>query len=231
MKIDTKPTHEFSYSQIANHGFTFALLDGNRYLHTPFMCKDYLQDIFWSEATGKEGNVCGLVWKPGMLKQAPRYRFGLHGGRVKLDDHTELLQEFLNHFENALGFNRSEVLETEDPYLIVVDFPAEWAASGPMISAFTTLIRAAGAYQGGDPLKYLQSINKPLLEAGTYKQLWKPDPPYMAVEIQRFGTTLPRLAALLKGRKPDTTHADVATMSQAHYMGVMSYPKFPVEKM
>jgi hypothetical protein len=228
MKIDTKPIHYFSYSQIANQGFTFALLDGDRYLHTPFMCKDYLQDIFWSEHTGKEGSVCGLVWKPGMIaKDAPRYRFGLHGGKVELAPHAPYLQQFLNTFEESLKFNRTEVMTTDDPHLIVVDFPRAWTESGPMISAYTTLIRVAGAYKGGDIKEYMATINKPLLEPGTYKQLWKPEPGYMAVEIQRLNVNFPRIMALLAGKMPHTTHAEVSTMSLAHYQGIMSFPKFP----
>ena len=236
MKINTDPKYKFYYHQYANNDFTFALLDGDRYLTTPFMCKDYFQDIFYAEYTGKSGDVCGMVWEKGKFELTPRMRMAVYGGKDEMASRAANLQAFINAFDVAQGIDPTTVLVTDDPKLVVVEFSKDWTVSGPMISALTTLIRVAGMYtQGQDMVEYLKSMARPLFDK-SYKKQWDPTFAYMTVEVQRLWTpqdhehsTLPKLLALLKGKKSKAKWADMKSMSHAHGFGIMYDTEFPRE--
>lgn len=229
LHVDLSPVRKFRYVEISNHYFQFILLgENNQALHTPFQCKDYLQDIFFAEATGIVTDAYGIRWKKGMLNtDTGTFRMALHGGSILLESIAPAFQMFLNIFEEALGFSPTVVTTTDKPEIIVVDFSKEWTENGPLLSAYTTLIRLAGMYNGGDALEYLRAIHE-------YKN---PDnrpagfPMYMSKEIARLDKTLNRLAALLQGKKPDdawSNHADTTNIIRdVHDMGICNFPGFP----
>lgn len=226
--INTDPKHSFDYTQIPNHGFTFALLEEDRYLHTPFMCKDYLQDIFWSELTGGAGKAHGLRWRPGMYPVRDRIELAVYNEVEGMGCKIPALQEFLNWFEAAQKIEPTVVTPTKDPKLIIVEFSKAWTASGPMISAFTSLIRLAGGYTGGGPVPYLRSLNKKLVNEKTGERLWSPEPEYMTPEITRYRLVLPRLLALLDGKPvPEKWHSNETDIHDVHDYGIVGAQKFP----
>lgn len=233
MKIDTSPRYYFAYNQIFNHGFTFALVQDGRYLHTPFMCKNYLQDIFWTEMTGKPSKIFGLEWTKGMLNLTQdTIDLALHGGRLDLAPHAPHLQHFLRTFETALKIPVCDVLTTEDAKIIVLRFHRAWLTHGPMMSALSTLVRLAGAYQAPEEVsEYLvrQYNDKVMSRSGSI--LREVSPKYMLVELQRFQfKTYPRVLALLQGRKCPGTWTDFSDCSSAHNNGIMEFENFPEVK-
>lgn len=230
IQIDEKPLKTFAYDQIQNYGFSFVLLNEKfQALHTPFMCKDYLQDMFWAEYTNAtESTVYGLTWGKGSFSvDQPTFPLCVLGGKFKMKEHVPYLRELLNRFEAPLGIPPTVVEETQSDHAIVCMMPAAWTSNGPMLSSYTSLIRISGAYKGGDPIEYLKTLNKPMMDPKTYKPLWTPDPSYMAPDIGRLGVTLPRFAALLHGKRPVTEWADTKSMGMAHNLGIMGFTQFP----
>src|SRR5690349_3535984 len=102
VEVDLKPVKSFRYSQLNNRGFSFALLNKEgKALHTPFMCKDYLQDIFWSENTGASGGIYGLKWEKGIVDniKARRFRVAILGGEFKMRHRVPFIKKLINAFD------------------------------------------------------------------------------------------------------------------------------------
>lgn len=237
IEINLDPIWTFRYIQNDNHNFQFLLLGkNNEALHTPFQCKDYLSDIFWAENTGRKIEIYGIEWEKGMLDiSTPTIRMALLGGEATLEPHIPNLKSFLNAFEEKLGFSFTEITPSTNPKNIVLDFSQEWAYCGPMISAYTSLIRLSGMYNGEHPIEYLKKIS-------AYKdsRAWpKNFTNYSYPDISRLDNMLPKLAALYAGRKPDFSWIEVTKlMGQMstnsnlflHDMGICGYNDFPTEK-
>ena len=225
LTVNLEPLHEMHYNQIPNHNFCYALLDpNNAILHTPCTCKDYLQDIIFVEHSGKPGSVFGLTWKPGRIDlNLSRYRMALFGGGVKLQLKVATIQELINYFDDAQGIDRSLVLETTDPEIIVVDYSKEWLRSCPQFSALTTIIRISGPYTGGDPIEFLMSM-----EEKRKKEDGNPVvPSYSQIEVSRLSRNLPRLLALLAGKTFSFSWNSLRNTSDSHETGIFGYDKFP----
>lgn len=232
MKIDLDPLKKFNYSQLPNYGFNFVLLNEKlQALHTPFMCKDYLQDMFWAEYTKAPASaVYGFTWGRDSFKLSGRFPLAIMGGKFNMKNHAPYLLELLNRFEAPLGITPTTIDETQYPAVVVCWMDKEWTSNGPMLSAYTSLIRLSGAYKGGDPIAYLKSMSKPVLDPKTYAQLWVPDPAFMTPDIGRLARTLPRFAALLQGKRPIAKWEDSKSMEAAHNYGIVGYTKFPEVK-
>lgn len=218
--VDLTPLQEFRYCQISNHLFEFMLLtEDYRVVHSPFECKDYLQDIFYCEHNNKKSSIWGLSWKKGMYDvDAKRFNMALSGGSLELKDHAEPLQNFLNAFEDALDIEHTVISLTDNPKIIVLNFSRDWTINGPMLSAYTTLIRIAGAYKDGDVMQYLLQIRD--------KDIEYPD--YVEVEASRMrSNTLPKLAGLLEGKRPEHQWSDLNSIGESHDTGIMAFDDFP----
>jgi hypothetical protein len=221
MKINLNPVHGFSYNQLDNHNFTFALINRvGRILHSPFMCKDYLQDIFWCEYLKKDLNLYGLKWSSGMLNLDQK-RFGLAiiSGKENMRRRAKILKGLLNMFEDAQGIDYSIVSETDDDNIIVVNFSREWTRCGPLLSAFITLIRISGPYDGGDFIDFLEGMD----ELRRSKSSYSIDPDYSKVDINRLGYFKDKLVALLNGEKIEHEWSMLKTREQAHNTGIMTF--------
>jgi len=224
--IDMSPLKSFTYNQISNHSFNFAMLGpDHKILHTPTPCKDYLQDMFWCEYTKHSAEVYGLSWTPGIIDLAQkRFQFAIFGGEVVLKEIKDYIQEFVNYFDDAQKIDRTIVLETTDPMVLVVDFDREWTLSGPMLSALTTMIRLSGPYKGGDPIKFIMEMHAlTRLGAGTREV----EPAYSRVEVNRLTRTAKRLLALLAGKVFSYDWSNTKNTMDAHCTGIHGYDKFP----
>lgn len=219
LKINVTPLFPMKYIQEPNYDFEFTILEEDRFLTTPYTCKDYMQDVFWSEFSGKSGSVWGLNWKPGQFDvNKDRFRMAVLGGQVSLKDTVKQLQKFINAFDKAQGFNPTKVLETDDEKMIVIDFSSEWATSAPLVSTLTTLVRIAGVYKTGNVEKYLEELHK----NGTSDL-----PNYMHKEHERLESTLPRMKALLNGDKVEYAWNKISSMPLSHNCGIVGYSNYP----
>lgn len=226
--VDLTPINEFRYIQIPNYDFTFILLDQNlKAVHSAFQCKDYLQDIFYTEYTGKAAEIWGIEWSQGMLEMDVEYfKMALHGGNIPLRSQAKRLQNFLNQFEASLQIPFTKVSPTDNPLIILVEFSKAWTENGPLLSAFTTLIRLGGMYHSGSPVKYLKKIHEykhPNKQPKGFKQ-------YMFVDISRMDNSLPKLAALLQGKKPVHNWSDFRNINWVHDTGIVGFRDFPTVK-
>lgn len=216
IEVNTDPVHKFTYNQIFNHDFNFALLTkDNRVLHSPVMCKDYFEDIFYSEYNKKAGKIYGLDWKPGMLDIKPaRFKLLISHTNGSLSKRAKLLEEFINQFDKAQKISKTKVFQTTDENSIIIDFSKKWTNSGPLLSVLTTLIRIAGCYKGGDAAKYLSSKMKNM-------------PSYMRVEYDRLTNTKSKLLHLLDGYKIKFPWNSLSSVGTAHVMGIVMFNDFP----
>jgi hypothetical protein len=229
MHVDLTPIKTFRYNEISNYKFQFFLLGENyQALHTPFDCKDYFHEIFFTEYTGRSIEVYGMEWQPGTLNmENDTFLMALSGGSVQLEGYAKSFQKFLNSFDNALRFKPTKVHLTDNPLIIVLEFSKEWTVGGPLLSAYTTAIRLAALYEKGDALEYLKKIHE-------YKDDEKRPagfPKFMGKEIARLDITLRRLAAILQGQKPECfwkEYKDTSnTTRYVHDLGIVNYQKFP----
>ena len=220
IKVDIVPVNTFSYSQISNHKFEFALVNKeNKLVHTPFQCKDYFQDIFWTEFTQKSGSAHGLLWKPNLIDVTEKtFRFAINGGALVMEDKIDVIEAFLNKFDSALGFELSKVYPTTSKYMIIIEFSSEWVQMPPLLSAFTTLIRLSSMYKIGEDVKeYLAFLISHQSDVF----------PHMNVEIGRLTNTRAKLLALLQNKKPTYTWDKIQQMMSAHNLGIMNDNSFP----
>lgn len=229
MKVEL-PQHTSLIEGVSN-GFTFTFIDANnRGLHSPAQCKDYFQDLFWSEYNGKPCSVWGFTWKPGTLsKDAKTYRVALQEKGSKLMELAPQLLGFLHHFEGAQNFLYSGVYDTTNPDTIVLEFDARWTHSAPMISAFTSLVRLGFTYPGGDVMEYLA-----MLQAKANPEDWRKKDPAVhrrcLPDAQRLKVIGPRIKALLGGVFPTLPYTEIETAGGAHNTGIVGWGKFPEVK-
>jgi hypothetical protein len=222
--VNLTPVFAYNYNQISNHEFQLALCN-NKYqiLHTMFQCKDYFQDILWCEYNKKSEHVYGLKWEPGNLNiNDDTFRLVLLYREESMEERAPFIQQLVNYFDAAQGFRPTKVLPTDDPSTIVVEFDSAWTKSGPLISAFTTIVRISGLYKGEDPIEYFKSM----LSLTRSQFSWKVGK-YSRVDSVRLPTTLPKLAALLAGKTVDLPWTSFPTANYAHSTGIYGYPNFP----
>lgn len=230
VKVDLSPMKKFNYIQVANYKFEFFLLNEKfQALHTPFDCKDYLNDMFFAEYTGNPITIWGLVWKQGMIDISQEvFHLALSGGKEVLKDRIAGMQEFMNHFDKAQGFRPTEIHETEDEKVIVVDFSKEWTQNGPLLSAYMTLLRISGTFQAGeDPLEYMKRLMKEGIdkkETGGYSY-----PKYMVKDVNNLPKYIHKAAAVLAGVKVEHSWDKFVGKDShsVHNTGIIGYSDFP----
>lgn len=219
--LNKTPLFAYHYNQESNYKFEFALINNDgKLLTTPYMCKDYLTDLFWSEYTGKKGSQYGFNWEPGRIDMSDEtFRLAVMGNTVDLESQIGNLTSFINAFEDAQGFKRSVIHKTTSKNDIVVEFSKEWTTCAPLVSTLTTLIRAGGMYIAGENIKtYLQKL-KNMKTADMLD--------YMRKEVERFNITLPRMLAVLSGAKVEYDWNKLSVMGYAHACGIVGFSEFP----
>lgn len=224
------PQHTSLVEGVSN-GFTFTFInEKGKGLHSPAQCKDYFQDLFWSEYNGKPCDVWGFTWKPGMLnKDAKAYQLALQEKGSDMTTMSAQLLDFLAGFEKAQGFEYSVVHTTTQPDTIVLEFDARWTHSAPMISAFTSLVRLGFTYPGGDIMDYLTT-----LQAKANPENWRKANSAVhrrcLPDAQRLKVIGPRIKALLAGTFPTLPYTEITTADGAHNTGIVGWGKFPEVK-
>lgn len=154
-------------------GFGFAKREGTE-LHVvnPLSpCKDYLNDVVWTEATGKDIRACGLSYsKKNIFTDNVGYLiFGImpYFGGSKYDGqdkHTKLLEEnyptiqtILNFIEEKLKVEGRSVVEKLKDNRFLLKVPVFWCTMTYRISLYTLIVRNAMFYKKGDILEWLKT--------------------------------------------------------------------------
>lgn len=220
-----------------HNGFTFAMLDNtNTTMHTEAQCKDYFQDMFWSEHRNQPTEVWGFEWMPGRLDlKAEVYRFALKY-RDQLNNRVDNLLNFLHNFEQALSYRPCSIQQTIEENVLIITVSSQWFISAPMISAWTTLVRLALQYTGGDIMEYLDAVAAPAQKyiaeqyqlGGKNKDM--PCHEAMLADLGRYDKIRPRIKALLKGQEARLDWAKLSGGYVAHESGICGYKGFPEVK-
>lgn len=168
-----------------NYGVGFAIArpeDNQVVLLMPISpCKDYLNDIVWSEHTGKSGENCGLKSSPQqafdtgiacMVVAICHYQCGSnyqkYDKEIKyLDDNLDKLCEFIIFFERHINASKKGpiILTTAvkaETNRYVFYFDPIWVSAIYMISFYSMLIRMGveggwGERGPSDPMEFLKT--------------------------------------------------------------------------
>lgn len=143
-------------------GWAYQLLDDNyQSFHLGVCCKDFLQDIIWSELTQKEMQIYnqtskyhGIIDKQDTLKLALYpYNFGEYSETIdNLEELSLNLQAFLNEIEVLKQYNLSLVTCTNN--ILLIEFSKQWIEKPYLFSLFTLLCRI-GLYYHGELESYI----------------------------------------------------------------------------
>jgi len=186
-------------------------------------CKDYLNDIVWSEHVNKPVLAYGLKYtKQGIFNGKTSYmvikilnymtpaqyipytNFEAH--KQGLSKNYINIETLLNWVEHKLGIENSKVIKAKnDMYL--VEMPYFWSSSTYLISIYSLLIRMAQFWDGNaTPAEFLNSYNNPL-------------------DIILWMQYKPKLLLMLAGHKIEQT-LDPATGPNIHNEGMGQYKNF-----
>ena len=209
-------------------------------MHDAVMCKDYFQDMFWSEHNDKHCEVYGLHWKPGKLSLLKEfYLMAVRYDREDMGAKAASMQAFLNTFEEPISFPPTEVQRSASPHIVVAKFSAAWTQTSVLLSAFTSLLRMSPAWDGTKPGEWFLKIEegfKPFApQPGKYPTMEDmaerkkkqekliPNAPYAWPDFQRMQVIRPRLGDLLGGTLPKQSKPwrEIPIVGYAHCWGVM----------
>lgn len=180
-----------------NMGFAFCKRVGKNEYHTvqPISpCKDYLNDVLFSEHTGKNFSACGLhTQKQGIFDGESMGYIAIQmlepkGGKYPLQEpfadvkarlraNFKNIEKLLNHVEDEFVAHgqeipdRTAVVESTDPDIFLLYVPFWWCRTTHLISLYSLLVRMAQFWDGeGNPASFLETYNNPL-----DKGLWVPN--------------------------------------------------------
>lgn len=140
-------------------------------------CKDYLNEVVFTENTGIPSKACGLIYskKHGIFNEDYSYLvFKVQGlknndhrvtSEFTVEEYTEIIrnsikniENFINNLQDRIGIeNKLSITEANDDHFLV-KFDTIWARSTQSISLLTLLLRIAKNYKGGDIIKYLNNV-------------------------------------------------------------------------
>lgn len=174
MLIDEHSRSNLSEGRNWGLGFAFCKKEGDNYRTVmPISpCKDFLNDVVFSEHTGENFYIHGLsTSKQGIFDNGVAYVvMGIMNNRVLGTPHKDhemlekglmafktTLEPVLSHFEVPLGI-RHTTLEQIAPNRILATLGKEWVSSTPMVSLWSLLCRVGLKYTGGDVDKFCADI-------------------------------------------------------------------------
>jgi len=155
-----KDISSFTYhlNEAYPRGLQYAFIDDNNKIrHKPCRCKDYVQDIYWSEILNKPKTVVyGFEWDgknedPISKKEWVKVVL-MSDNTTKLDNKIENISNLLRPFELTFKIKKTKFQLTTNKNDIVIIYNNKWAEKPYLISLFFALIRA-GVFYDGKPNK------------------------------------------------------------------------------
>lgn len=143
-----------------NDGWGFQFLNEEyQPMNPPVCCKDFLQDVVYTELTGEILDIYHFKHNyQGFLKGKELLKLALYWTNAELtvDKFIEPTKNFLNDIEEKLGILKSNVYSDSTNKIIIIDFSSEWIKKPYLFSFFTILCRK-GLYYNGNLEEYLFS--------------------------------------------------------------------------
>ena len=175
--IDKQDRRKLNEGRSYQMGFAFLKKTGNQEYETVIpitACKDYLNDVVWSEHVDKEISAHGLHYsKVGIFDGNTAYMVisilpNLYGSEYdgqkedtkNLQENFKVLQEFMNYIEQLLLLDVKTSIEEIEHNKYLVTFSYEWCKGTYLISLYTLLLRAGQFYKEGDPLEFLEKFSR-----------------------------------------------------------------------
>lgn len=181
MKIkDTLDRSPLSEGRSYQMGFAFLKKEKEYYetVNPVSPCKDYLNDIVWTEETGNPSRACGLQYeKKGIFTDKNCYLvakmmcskygyFNYPEEKRKADEkhmleNVQNIQKVINDIEKFLEVEGKTEISVVDNSLLIVG-PKFWRSSTYLISLYTLLIRTAQFSDGTPTMEFLKNFKHPL---------------------------------------------------------------------
>ena len=219
-------------------GLSYQFLDDNYNSIQPngaVCCKDFLQDVvFVEELMQKELTIYKYTYSyTGVLATQSKLILALNYGVTdsRLVDMLSNVQNYINTYEEYLGFDKSVFVTDDDKTIAICHFSKQWIQSPVLLSLYLLLIRYCLTYKVGDDIfKYL---NYPKMDYGMEAD----DRFYFVQNKGRLVTfmqdlkdilpTLPKfsdLVSYVNTRNYTTNSVDLNEI--VHYSGVMAYTQY-----
>lgn len=153
MKVNTDIQFKNNLNEAYGSGLKYAILDDtNTIRHIPVRCKDYFQDIYWSEIVSKkEVSQYGFTWDGKNNNPVSKL---LRVNLLLMNDISEPLngkniKELLKPFERVLNIDHTEYILVDDtPNQIVINYSNDWTKYPYLLSLFLFLVRIGTKYEG-----------------------------------------------------------------------------------
>lgn len=183
-------------------------------------CKDYLNDVVWSEATSKDISAHGLNYsKKDIFDGKAAYMaisiLPYFGGQdypnqakdiKNLKENIDNLETFMNFFEKKLNLKVKTKIEETESNKYIVTFDHYWSSATYKISLYSLLLRVGQFYKGDKtPLKYLEKFSE------------FPVDTYMVLDA------LPKLKKLLSGTVVKQDLESLSGGYSVHNMGIVTF--------
>lgn len=229
MKIIDEVSAKFSLSE-AGHGqreVQFAYITKEGKTITPFCrCKDYFNDMFFTEKTGKAVSIYGFNWKQGNGKGVLDQDRLTIAVRLRNRNNTQEFYDIkdeevksvfllLKQFNDSNKFNTLEVENSDDNKYVIISFDKKWIEIPYLCSAFHLFIRLGFTYKEGEDLISFY-------EKGSKNFISPSDESY-------FRSAKNKIKDLLEG-KIDTKqkYEDYNTGNIHNYSGIVNYSKYSI---
>lgn len=223
MRVNKNITFERGLTEESNPGYRYAILTPNINTNGEFdithplaRCKDYVQDIYWSEITKRDvNNQYGFYWKHDNnnkisqqefvnLLLVPDVNFTLRDKQVNMVNMLNILEKELN-IPLTISMNVSN--NTED---IIITYSNEWSKKPYLISLYFLLLRCSLYFTGETLNDVFTYINDAIKNN----------------KNNLYSSTINQLNAILKQNKlqtifvdkvlPDNNYSDYTSQYQAH---------------
>ena len=179
MKIIDKQKRSI-LSEGRNYGLGFAFLkriDDETFetIQPISRCKDYLNDVVYSELTGKPFSAWGLLTKKEgifdgdhaymaisvcLLGRSLSNYSGYDEDRKRMAENGENMAEFIHKIEAKLGMGKTKFHQINDN-LKLLTMDKQWVAGTYLVSLYGLMLRVALHYEGGGVMKHMKEIESP----------------------------------------------------------------------
>jgi hypothetical protein len=163
MNVNKEIQFGYSLCEANSTGMRYAILDSRGNIRTKlFRCKDYMQDVYWSEILNKDVvEQYGFKWDGKNTNPVSKQTFvdilmtPCSESTDSLQEYTDNLKLLLNTLEKALNFElRSYVTKcSNDDKDIIISYTNEWSKRPYLISLLFLLMRIGIYYDKDDNLQ------------------------------------------------------------------------------
>lgn len=217
--VDKQDRNKLGEGRTNGMGFALAKRNGNEIeLVQPVSpCKDYLNDVIYSEATGKPFLAYGLATeKRGIFEggnaylvmsilntkhSSTPYPF-MERDIAALENNFQNQQLLINWFEEKFGVaERTKIIKLQNNKFLAI-CPLFWTDATYKISLLSLLLRNAIFYKGGDPMEFLRNTKED------------------AQDVYSIKGALDKIALMLGGFIPKQ---DLSTLKSVHNTGICGF--------